>query len=77
MLVFTNVIYNAKLHHWYTTKNNKFLKRIFAVVMLLHLTFETNVKMSKSQNKSAITFFPNSEGCFSEIKAYQFVVSLL
>ena len=50
MLVFTNVIYNASLHCRYTTRN-KILTKIFAVVMLLYLTFVT------------LHFFPNSHGC--------------
>ena len=44
MLVFTSVIYNVLLHRWYTTRN-KFLTKLFAVIMLLYLIFATKIKL--------------------------------
>ena len=41
ILVFINVIYNASLHCWYTTRNKRFLLKNFAVVMLSNLAFVT------------------------------------
>ena len=41
MLVFTNAIYNVLLHRWYNTEINKFLTKIFAVMMPLYLIFAT------------------------------------
>ena len=59
MLVFTNVIYNATLHRWYTTRNNKFLTKIFAVSMPSYLNFAT----AKVKIKLLSHFFPNCYGC--------------
>ena len=40
ILVINNVIYNASLHRWHTTRN-KFLMKTFSVVMSPNLTFAT------------------------------------
>ena len=60
MLDFTNVIYNASFHCWYTTKNNKFLTKTFAVVMPSYLTFAT----AKVKTKLPSLFFPNATNLF-------------
>ena len=54
LLVLTNVIYNASLHRWYTTRNNNFLTKYFAVV--------SGLCDDKSQNKIAVAFCSNSYG---------------
>ena len=58
MFVFNNVIYNALLHRWYTTKNNRFLMKLFAVIMPSYLTFAA----AKVKIKLLSHFFPNSHG---------------
>ena len=63
MIVFTNVIYNASLHRKYTTRSNKFLTKIFAVVMQSCLTFA----MTKVKIKLLSHFFPNFHGWLSGI----------
>ena len=39
MLVFNSVIYDASLHRSYSTRSNKFLAKIFTIVMPSYLTF--------------------------------------
>ena len=77
MLVFTNVTYNASLHHWFTTRNNKFLTKIFVVVMPSYLTFAT----AKLKIKLPLYFFslipmaadfPDSKG---QMEVEQFMMS--
>ena len=41
------------------TKNNNFFTKLFAIVMLLYLTFT----MAKFKIKLLFYFFPNSHGC--------------
>ena len=57
MLAFAIVIYNVLLHRWYT-RNNKFLTKIFVVIMPLYLTFV----VIKIKIKLPSHFFPNSHG---------------
>ena len=59
MLVFTSVIYNALLHHWYTTRNNRFLMKLFAVI--------SDLCEGKSQTKIIVTFFSYSYGCLKDV----------
>ena len=58
-----NVVYNTLLHCWYTTKNNKFLMKIFATKMLSYLTFA----MAKVKIKLPSHSFPNSHGCIQAL----------
>ena len=57
--VFTNVIYKALLHRWYTNRN----KQLFDENFCCCNPVVSDLCNSKSQNKITVTFFPNFHGC--------------